>query len=68
MGSNESGPEWLDLLYASAKKRAHLEFLRQYLHHNLQKANGNKSQAAKNCGLQASNFSRLWREMIDGEE
>jgi DNA-binding NtrC family response regulator len=64
---HEIGPEWLDLPYATAKKQSHLEFLQRYLPHHLQRANGNKSQAAKNCGLQASNFSRLWREMTDGE-
>ena len=64
--SNEKDgtPTWFEEGYAVAKKRAHMEFLTKYLHYHVGQCSGNKSKAAMAVGLQAPNFSRLWKEML----
>ena len=61
---NSENPEWYEGGYASAKKRAHMEFLSGYLPYHVDKWSGNKSKAAIAIGLQPPNFSRLWKEML----
>ncbi len=56
---------WLDLPYLQAKKIMQTQFLQQYLQYHVELAGGNKRKAAKRCGLQPSNFSRLWKELND---
>lgn len=57
--------EYMDHNYIDASKESRLQFLHKYLSYQLAKFHGNKKQAAENCGLQPSNFSRLWKEIKD---
>ena len=61
---NSENPEWYEGSYATAKKRAHMEFLSRYLPYHVDKWSGNKSKAATTIGLQPPNFSRLWKAML----
>ena len=61
---NSEIPDWYEGSYATAKKRAHMSFLSEYLQYHVDKCSGNKSKAATAVGLQPPNFSRLWKEML----
>jgi DNA-binding NtrC family response regulator len=65
--SEQTEPNWFDESYTVAKKRAHMEFLSSYLPYQVERYNGSKAKAAQACGIKSSNFSRLWKEMIDNQ-
>jgi DNA-binding NtrC family response regulator len=52
-----------ELTYAEALAVVRLRFMRGYVQHQIQKAGGNKSKAAKLSGMKPPNFFRLLREL-----
>lgn len=55
--------DWLEWSYADAQQYNKKNFLHAYLHHQLHRAQGNKTQAARLSGLASPNFHRLLRQL-----
>jgi DNA-binding NtrC family response regulator len=68
-GPSAMSPPRPDLPYAEARRRALLEFDRQYIQALLERTSNNISQAARAAGLDRSNFKRVLRRVrSDGED
>jgi DNA-binding NtrC family response regulator len=57
---------YADLPYTEARRRAVLDFEREYAAAQLARAHGNISQAARAAGLDRSNFKRVLRRLHSG--
>ena len=55
--------DWLGWAYADAQRYNKKQFLDAYLHHQLARAQGNKTKAARLSGLASPNFHRLLRQL-----
>jgi len=60
--SGALGSELLDLPFAEAKRRAIAAFEDAYVEGVMQRCGGNTSEAARQAGLDRSNFRRLLRK------
>ena len=67
VSTDQSVPMWFAEPYSIAKKMAHLRFLSTYLPYYVERCGGSKAKAALACGVKSSNFSRLWKEMLDSQ-